>query len=38
MTSYQRARRVATWRGSFLTLTFCTLWMLTSAFADRITS
>lgn len=38
MTSSQRARRFATWRGSFLTLAFCTLWMLASALAESITS
>lgn len=38
MTRYQRARRLATWRGSFIALSFCTFWMLASAFADRITS
>ncbi len=31
MTSYQRARRIATWRGSFIALTFCTGWLLLSA-------
>lgn len=37
MTSYQRARRIATWRGSFLTLAFCTAFMLASALAGHIT-
>lgn len=37
MTRYQRARRIATWRGSFLTLTFCTAWMLVSALAGSVT-
>lgn len=38
MTSYQRARRFALWRGSFITLSLCTAWMLASAYAERITS
>ncbi len=38
MTSYQRARRFATWRGSFIALTFCTFWMLASAMAGSITN
>ncbi len=38
MTSYQRARRIATWRGSFATLFICTAWMLASAWAGSITS
>lgn len=38
MTSYQRARRIATWRGSFIALTFCTFWMLASAMAGSITN
>ena len=37
MTSYQRARRIATWRGSFIALTFCTGWLLLSALAGTIT-
>lgn len=37
MTSNQRARRFATWRGSFIALTFCTGWLLLSAFAGCIT-
>ncbi len=36
MTRHQRARRIATWRGSFLTLTFCTAFMLVSALAGHI--
>ncbi|CAG8863112.1 hypothetical protein PS627_00048 [Pseudomonas fluorescens] len=36
MTAYQRARRFALWRGSFLTLSFCTAWLLLSAYADKI--
>lgn len=38
MTAYQRARRFAFWRGSLITLSLCTVWMLASAYADRITS
>lgn len=38
MTSYQRARRIATWRGSFTALFFCTAWLLLSALAGSITS
>ncbi|BBV97956.1 hypothetical protein STW0522PSE72_33070 [Pseudomonas monteilii] len=38
MTSYQRARRFATWRGSFIALTFFTGWLLLSALAGNITS
>ena len=37
MTSYQRARRIATLRGSFIDLTFCTGWLLLSALAGNIT-
>ncbi len=37
MTSYQRARRIATWRDSFFALTFCTGWLLLSALAGGIT-
>ncbi|GEM_PF-407083 len=37
MTSSQRARRIATWRGSFITLFLCTAWMLASALAGSIT-
>lgn len=37
MTRYQRARRIAAWRGSFLTLAFCTAFMLASALAEHIT-
>jgi len=37
MTKYQRARRIATWRGSFLALSFCTGWLLLSAWAGCIT-
>lgn len=37
MTSYQRARRIATWRGSFIALAFCTCWLLLSALAGTIT-
>lgn len=38
MTGYQRARRFAMWRGSFITLFLCTAWMLASAYAGSITS
>lgn len=38
MTRYQRARRFALLRGSFLTLTFCTAFMLASALAGSITN
>lgn len=37
MTSNQRARRIATWRGSFIALTFCTDWLILSALAGSIT-
>jgi len=37
MTSSQRSRRIATWRGSFIALFFCTAWMLASAWAGCIT-
>ena len=38
MTSYQRARRFAFWRGSALTLLACTAFMLASSLAGSITS
>lgn len=38
MSRYQQAKRIAMWRGSFITLTICTAWMLASAYAERITS
>lgn len=38
MSNYQRARRFAMWRGSFITLSLCTAWMLASAYAGSITS
>lgn len=38
MTSYQRARRIATWCGSFIALTFFTGWLLLSALAGAVTS
>ncbi len=38
MSSYQRARRFAMWRGSFITLSLRTAWMLASAYAGCITS
>lgn len=37
MTSYQRARRFALWRGSFFTLSLCTGWLLLSALAGSFT-
>lgn len=37
MTRYQRARRLAFWRGSFITLTLCTAWMVVSAYAGCLT-
>ncbi len=36
--SRQQARRLAFWRGSFITLSLCTAWMLASAYASCITS
>lgn len=38
MTRYQRAKRIATWRGSFIAITFCTGWLIVSALAGNITS
>ncbi|KGU87236.1 prophage PSSB64-02 [Pseudomonas mediterranea CFBP 5447] len=38
MTKIQRLRRIYTWRGSAIVLLLCTAWMLTSAYAGRITS
>lgn len=35
MTRYQHAKRIAFWRGSFLTLLFCSVWMLASAYAPN---
>lgn len=35
MTRYQHAKRIAFWRGSFITLLFCTMWMLASAYAPH---
>lgn len=37
MTCYQRARRIALWRGSAITLFLCTAWMLASAYAGALT-
>lgn len=37
MTNYQRSRRIATWRGSFIALSLCTAWMLASSYAGFIT-
>lgn len=38
MTSYQRARRLYIWRGSFSMLFACIFFMLASALAGSITS
>lgn len=38
MSSYQRARRIAAWRGSFSMLFVCTFFMLASALAGSITN
>lgn len=38
MTSYQRARRLFIWRGSFSAIFVCTFFMLASALAGSITS
>lgn len=38
MTSYQRARRLVIWPGSFSMLFACTFFMLASALAGSITS
>jgi len=37
MSRYQRAKRLAFWRGSFFTLLLCTAWMLLSAWAGCVT-
>ena len=37
MTCYQRARRFAMLRGSLITLSLCTAWMLASSLAGCIT-
>ena len=37
MTSYQRARRMVIWRGSFTAIFACTAFMLASALAGSIT-
>lgn len=37
MTNLQRARRLAIWRGSAITLLACTAWMLLSAYAGHLT-
>lgn len=36
MTGYQRAKRIAFWRGSAIALTAATIWMLASAYAGHI--
>ncbi|BBV96421.1 hypothetical protein STW0522PSE72_17720 [Pseudomonas monteilii] len=38
MTSYQKAKRLYRWRGSFSMLFVCTFFMLASALAGSITS
>ena len=38
MTNYQRAKRIAYWRGSALTLLACTAFMLASSLAGQITN
>lgn len=38
MTGYQRAKRIAYWRGSALTLLVCTAFMMTSSMAGQITN
>lgn len=38
MTGYQRAKRIAYWRGSAVTVIACTAFMLASALAGAITS
>ena len=38
MTSYQRAKRIAYWRGSAITLLACTAFMLASSLAGQITN
>lgn len=38
MTSYQKAKRLYIWRGSFSMLFACTVFMLASALAGSITS
>jgi hypothetical protein len=37
MTSYQRAKRIHTWRGSAIALLFFTAWMLASAYSGQLT-
>jgi hypothetical protein len=37
MTSYQRAKRLYTWRGSAIALLFFTAWMLASAYSGQLT-
>lgn len=37
MTAYQRAKRIAYWRGSALTILACTAFMLASSLAGAIT-
>jgi hypothetical protein len=37
MTSYQRAKRLYTWRGSAIALLFFTAWMLASSYCSQLT-
>lgn len=37
MTSYQRAKRLYTWRGSVIALLLFTTWILASAYSDQLT-
>ena len=38
MSRHQRIRRMYTWRGSFLALLICSLWMLLSALGGSVTA
>ena len=37
MTSYQRAKRLHTWRGSAIALLLFTTWMLASSYCSQLT-
>lgn len=37
MSRQQRLRRIATWRGSAITIALCTLWLLLSALGGSVT-
>jgi hypothetical protein len=37
MSSYQRAKRLHTWRGSAIALLFFTAWILASAYSGQLT-